>query len=59
MAECEGGLIVPHESGDAEVRVGGFALEKGPLVTLKDCDDRQIPRDGVRPGFEDLHAEAK
>ncbi len=57
LANAKGGLIVRTNPADAEVRVGGFALEKGPLVTLREVKIGRYQVTVTAPGYEDFRTE--
>ena len=59
LANAKGGLIVRTNPANAEVQVGGFALEKGPLVTLKEVKIGKYPVMVTAPGYEDFRADAE
>ena len=59
LANAKGGLIIRTDPPGAEVRVGGFAVEKGPLVTLKEVKVGKYPVTVIAPGYEDFRADAE
>ena len=59
LANAKGALIIRTDPPEAEVRVGGFAQEKGPLVTLKELKIGKYPVTVTAPGYEDFHADAE
>jgi formylglycine-generating enzyme required for sulfatase activity len=59
LANAKGGLIIRTEPPGAEVRVGGFAVEKGPLVTLKEVKIGKYPVTVIASGYEDFRADAE
>jgi formylglycine-generating enzyme required for sulfatase activity len=59
LFNAKGGLIIRTDPPGAEVRVGGFALEKGPLVTLKEVKIGKYPVTVIAPGYEDFRADAE
>ena len=59
LANAKGGLIVRTDPAGAEVRVGGFALEHGPLVTLKDVKIGEYPVAVSAPGYDDFRTDVE
>ena len=59
LANAKGGLIVRTDPAGADVRIGDFGLQKGPLVTLKEVKVGNYPVTVTAPGYEDFHADAQ
>jgi formylglycine-generating enzyme required for sulfatase activity len=57
LANARGGLIIRTDPPGAEVRVGGFAVEKGPQVTLKEVKIGKYGVTVIAPGYEDFRAD--
>jgi formylglycine-generating enzyme required for sulfatase activity len=59
LANAKGRLIIRTDPPAAEVRVRGFAVQKGPLATLKEVKIGKYPITVTALGYEDFHAEAE